>query len=354
MKHFWKTAVAALCALGVAASACAEMEVIVPEAYQKTGTLPVYRAAPRDFTTQRFELALLDASGILPDSVPGEEIRFQSGGVLTISPEAMFYSRYDGTYERTDWDEERGVAHTETLPKQTLDNEAADLASWMLSGWPGTGERFSLEKEQLTAISLSQAKERVEALLSELSLTGYTCAAALDMSVARIQEMGGRLTALAREGVYQTNSPLPDYSAAGEAEEGYCLQYVRYGTDGDFASTCSVQAYVTSSGIVQLSLRDSYLQGEVYDTPSQLAALQTVLDALPGEMAASAFPEKLHEVKRATLTWQAMRAPQKQDGMVLSPVWVVLYQSEEAVQRGDDCWATFSAVDGRLISAIFR
>ncbi|MPN52020.1 hypothetical protein SDC9_199672 [bioreactor metagenome] len=49
-----------------------------------------------------------------------------------------------------------------------------------------------------------------------------------------------------------------------------------------------------------------------------------------------------------------MRAENKADGMVLSPVWLVIYQDEEAAAEGYTCWAEFNAVDGKLLNAIFK
>jgi hypothetical protein len=49
-----------------------------------------------------------------------------------------------------------------------------------------------------------------------------------------------------------------------------------------------------------------------------------------------------------------MRASKKADGMVLSPIWLVIYQDEEAAKKGYNCWAEFDAVDGKLRNAIFK
>jgi regulatory protein YycI of two-component signal transduction system YycFG len=49
----------------------------------------------------------------------------------------------------------------------------------------------------------------------------------------------------------------------------------------------------------------------------------------------------------------AVRAENKQDGMVFAPVWQVLFKEEG---RGDEdtSWAEFNAINGNTIDAIFR
>ena len=54
------------------------------------------------------------------------------------------------------------------------------------------------------------------------------------------------------------------------------------------------------------------------------------------------------------LTYAAMRASKKADGMVLSPIWSVTYQDEMAGEEGYTSWADFDAVDGKLLNAIFK
>ena len=53
------------------------------------------------------------------------------------------------------------------------------------------------------------------------------------------------------------------------------------------------------------------------------------------------------------LTYVAVRAENKQEGMVFVPVWQILYkeagQGEEYMS-----WAEFNAVNGTMIDAIFR
>ena len=62
---------------------------------------------------------------------------------------------------------------------------------------------------------------------------------------------------------------------------------------------------------------------------------------------------EIGSVERVALTYVAVRAENKQDGMVFVPAWQILFkeagQSEEYTS-----WAEFNAINGTLINAIFR
>lgn len=185
---------------------------------------------------------------------------------------------------------------------------------------------------------MDEAKETLENLLSELGMTGYTCDGALDMSVERIRELGSSMNAMRLSGEMGGNSPQYDYDAATAAEEGYYLSYHKYGSEtGD---KFSAYAYVTENGVVCAALRDMYIQGEVYATPETLVSPQSVVDALPGAIAQSRFSEhKLVSVQSVSLIYEPIRAENKQDGMVLSPVWLVQYVDAESIENARPIFA---------------
>lgn len=346
MKHC-KRCLALVLLLCLAVScALAETKIIVPQAYEENGTLPIYRAIERNFK-ETVQPEWFNQSGVAKTETFG--FTYNDGAVLQVGPEALYYTEYDGTWERTN-ETEKGQKVTETVPKDSLACAVSSLASWACFGFPGMdGKTFDLEKTELTEISLAEAQARAEALMAQVGLEGYTLEKALDMSLERIHFLGDAYNAAG-----MLNSYRYDYSQATSAEEGYLLKYNRFGTDGDASGMFHVSAYVTASGVRYASICDMYAVGEVYDTPAKLVDAQTVLDALPKEMAASRYPEKLEEVVRATLTWAPARAAKKADGIVLTPVWQVIYLSDEAVKSGYECWATFNAVDGKLLSAIFN
>lgn len=324
--------------------------ITVPDAYTEQGTLPIYKAETRDFALT-VQPEWFNQSGVAETHDYG--VTFQDGSELQFSGEIVQYREYDGTWELTEPMLEDGSVSTRTIRRESLPYAIAQLGSWATFGFPGMdGKTFDLEKTELPAITLAEAQAQLEALLAKLGMEGYTCVQALDMSLERINYLGDAFNAEIDAG-RMSNSYRHDYSQATEAEAGYYLRYARFGTDGDASSNFSAVAYVTATGIHCATLRDQYTMGDVYDTPASLVDVQTVLGALPKEMAASRYPEQLTQVLRATLTWAPTRAPEG-DGMVLTPAWQIAYLTTDSQSAGYECWATFSAVDGTLLAAIFQ
>ena len=333
----------------------AEMQIIVPDKYTANSTLPVYKATERDFS-QSMDYSWFNQSGVAEETLDprhvGGMVDFNDGGHLDWGSYYLYYNTYDGTYEAVS-ELADGGTFTETLPKNALTSDISSIASWMVMGFPGTGEVYALEHTQLSTISLDEAKAQAEALMAKLGVTGYTCTAALDMGVERIHKMGAMYNAAIDSGVMYTNAFRYDYSTATTADEGYYLCYHKFGTDGDMAGQFEAVFYVTADGIKSINLRDAYEQGDVIHTPAKLVDASTVAAALPGEMADSRYPEELKQITRATLTWMPVRAD-KGDSMVMTPVWVLSYLTAEGEQQGYECWAVFDAIDGSLIDSVFN
>ena len=336
-------------------NAATEMKVIVPDAYTANSTLPVYEAAERDFS-QAMDYTWFNQSGVAKEVLDtrhiGGSVDFNDEGHLDWGSYYLYYYTFDGTYEAVG-ELEDGTKFTETLPKSALVMDVGSIASWMVMGFPGTGEVYTLEDTQLSTISLDEAKAQAEALMSKLGMTGYTCTAALDMGVERIHKMGAMYNAAIDSGVLYTNAFRYDYATATTADEGYYLCYHKFGNDGDIAGQFEAVFYVTADGIKSINLRDAYEQGDVIHTPAKLVDASIVAAALPGEMADSRYPEELKQITRATLTWMPVRAD-KGDGMVMTPVWVLSYLTAEGEQQGYECWAVFDAIDGSLIDSVFN
>ncbi len=327
----------------------AEPEIIVPDAYTKNGTLPIYRATERDFGIG-LQPELFNQSGIA--SRDKGQIIFTDEALLQFGPEALFYWENSGTFNAS-----AGTEYEAAIcPLPALSSEIAGLASRASIGRPGDGKAHQLEKTALTGITLDGAKQTLETLLKELGVTGYACDYALDMSVERIKALGGDKNALIASGELFTNLPPYDYSQVTEADEGFYLSYHKPSDGGDLGNgdIFSVYAYVTRRGVVYAAIRDAYIPGDVYDTPDSLVDPAQVLASLPQEAAASRFPGKVVSVSGIRLTYAPMRASNKADGMVLSPIWLVIYQDEEGAAQGYSCWAEFNAVDGKLLNAMFK
>lgn len=333
----------------------ADMQIVVPEEYALHGTLPVYQAKARDFS-ENLDYTWFNQSGVAAETKDtrhiGGSVDFSDGGHLDWGSYYFFYDTYDGTYEATG-EYEDGSTFTETLKKLTMASQTRNIASWMVSGFPGTGEVYTLEHTQLTNISLDQAKAMAETLMQQLGMTGYTCTTALDMSVDRIHEMGALWNEAIDSGAMFTNGYRYDYTTATTADEGYLLSYHKYGTDGDIAGEFEAGFYVTADGIKSINLRDAYIQGDVVRTPETLVDVQTVVNALPAAIADSRYPEEVTQITRATLTWMPVAAG-KGDDMIMTPVWVLSYHTAESQQQGYECWAIFDAIDGTLCDAIFN
>jgi hypothetical protein len=327
----------------------AEPEIIMPEEYTQNGTLPVLRATERDFAGG-LQPELFNQSGVA--SRDEGKIVFKDEAFLQFGSEALFYWENSGTFNASAGTE----YEADICPRPALSDAIARLASWTMIGWPGDSTEYQLEKFALTDITLNEAKKVLETLLDRLGVTGYTCDYALDMSVERIKALGSNMNAMITSGKYFTNLPQYDFSQVSAADEGFYLSYHKPSDGRNLGNgdIFSVYAYVTSRGVVRASIRDAYIPGDVYDSPDSLVDPEKILAKLPGEVAASRFPGKVVSISSIRLTYSQMRAANKADGMVLSPVWLVIYQDEEAEKKNYDCWAEFDAVNGKLLNAIFK
>lgn len=343
-------------------SAPAAPAIITPDGYQAGGSLPVYRAIRRDFS-KGLDPLLFNRSGISRQEAG--KIVFQDGAILYPSPEALFYQEYEGSFDVNASEREKNralfdeAALERQLPVQmsplpAMSARIASLASSALSGWPGTGETFEPEKESLKGLTLREAERTLEGLLEKLNVKGYLPYRWLDMSVSRIHQLGESYNESIQAGRLSTNLPMADYTAASERDEGFYLQYARPGLKRESGSSAFyVNAFVTGRGVVYLNVCDPYLQGEVYDTPPKLIEAPEALDALPAAIAASRSAPQAVSIEKAELMYALMRAPDKKDGMVFSPIWAVSYQDEES-HGAYSAWAEFSAIDGKVVSATFN
>lgn len=336
--------------------ACAQQpEIIVPAAYTRTGTLPVYRAVERDFNdvmTQALYTELFNDSGVTQTQTGKHGyhcITFQDEAQLSWYPNALYYNTYDGMVNIT-YELESGEKYAEARPRNTIAQQAGELAMWMLHGWPETGVVYTLEREALTHITLAEAKARAEQLFGRLGMDGYVCEQALDMSLDRIHEMGALFNQLINEG-HLLNTPIMDYTVATEQDEGYYLRYYRFGMDGDMAGAFRAAVYVTSKGFSFVNICDQYVVNGVYDQPGSLLSWQNVVNGLlPKALRDARDPMTLDDVLCARLTWYPVRAERKKDGMVLTPVWMVNFNVDYYEQGSAELYAVFDAVDGHLIN----
>ena len=107
-------------------------------------------------------------------------------------------------------------------------------------------------------------------------------------------------------------------------------------------------AFVTAEGIRDFTLREDYEVGGVIKTPERLVTPDEVLASFAQDNAR----REHHGLYRPTpvavrLLYMPLRAEDRTEGTVLSPVWYVAYTFEDGGLN--DGWAWYSALDGALV-----
>lgn len=220
--------------------------------------------------------------------------------------------------------------------------------------YEGSARYAVLENTQLTYLSLDDAMQTAEALLTRLGLQGYACSHALDMSAARIHAMGDAYNRYWHEGEAVSNAPRMDYSTVTADDEGYYLVYTLMGMQNDIRRDNEAVLFIDRSGVAYMTLRSSFSLGEVLYTPDTLISADQAIELLSAEAAASMQHLPVLSVEKAVLTYVTVRADAKADGMVFTPVWQIYYKDAECVDPDDFSWCEINAVNGKLIDAIFR
>ena len=173
------------------------------------------------------------------------------------------------------------------------------------------------------------------------------------MSLERIRTLGDAYNRFWFEGGGYSNAPRQDYSAATAEDEGYFLVYSPLGVDNVSDGRHQITLFVSSRGIVYANTVSTYNRGEVVYTPEKLITPEEAVTRLYTEAAKSRNDIKVSSIERVALTYVAVRAENKQDGMVFVTAWQILFK--EAVQSEEyTSWAEFNAINGTLINAIFR
>ena len=328
-------------------------EIAVPEAYRKNGTLPIYRAEEYDFT-KVVKPEWFNSSGIAEKRSENDYV-FQDHAELNVSPEGVWYGEY--TEELFDYNareraEDNPDLEAALFPKQALSMGIVYVASNAYNGHEGFAVDAAPENEQLTNISLADAEKEAEALFDKLGLKGYELAWALDMSLDRIKAMGEAYNNLmfeSEEGY--SNGPRQDYASATAEDEGYYLVYTPLGVTHVTDGRQQIDLYVTGRGIVNASIRCAYNRGEALSTPETLIAPEDAVYRLYEEVPNARFAHQVGSIERVALTYVAVRAENKQDGMAFAPVWQVRYTEQDDKYTE---WAEFNAVTGDLINASFQ
>ena len=332
-------------------------EILVPESYKETGTLPVYRAIENDFTAT-VQPEWFNQSGIAQKEGAMKDVSmtFNDHAQLSYGPDSIWYGEYTDELFDYNWREretDNPNIEPSLLPKHALSYSIADMAHGVYTGF-GYADGVVFEHEQLTHISLADAKQTAGDLFEKLNIQGYELAWALDMDLDRIHTLGDAYNRFWYEGEGgYSNSPRQDYSTASVEDEGYCLVYTPLGITKISDGRHQVTLFISSRGITFASIVNAYNRGDVAYTPDKLISPKEAVIRLYEEATKSRDSIEIGSVERVALTYVAVRAENKQDGMVFVPAWQILFkeagQSEEYTS-----WAEFNAINGTLINAIFR
>lgn len=332
-------------------------EILVPASYQETGTMPVYQATENDFT-KTVQPEWFNQSGMAKEERAKKSVRmiFNDHAELSFDAGSIFYAEYTDEMFDYNWKErENGNPDIEAmmLPKRALSQDITYMASMVHTGNADFTKGVSFEHDQLPNLSLEDAKHTAEALFEKLGLQGYELAWKLDMSLDRIRTLGDAYNQFWFEGDGYSNAPRQDYSAATAEDEGYFLVYTPLGVDRISDGRHQMTMFITSRGIVYANMVSYYTRGEEAYTPEKLISHEEAVALLYAEAAKSRDGIQVKSIERAALTYVAVRAENKKDGMVFVPVWQILFK-EEGEGEEYTSWAEFNAVSGTLIDAIFR
>ena len=333
-------------------------EIIVPDEYRETGTLPYYQAVANDFTTI-VRPEWFNQSGILKEeSDTGYAYYgFNDHAVLDVAPEYVGYREY--TDEQFDYNWRAREVDDPNLEPAWGDKQAFSYNIAAVASFVNWGDDFAkdtvLEKKQLTYLSFEEADTSAKKMMDLLHLSGYELTWALDMDLDRIKALGKEYNEYWYEsGSGFTNSPRYDYDLVTAEDEGYYLIYTQTSAAGLDETWRRASFFITSRGIVYAEIRCYYMMGEKLEATDTLITSEKAVERLYEEIARSRNGEKVVRIKTVELTHMPVRAENKQEGMVFAPVWKVIYLDESGEKKGFDSWAIFNAVNGKLIDATFR
>lgn len=332
-----------------------DYEILTPAVYQETGSLPVRQAIETDFT-KLVQPEWFNQSGILKEE-GSTNLTFNDHAVLQISPELLWYSEY--TEELYDYNQRAREMDDPDLelamsPKQALSYGITDIAAnvyWQMGDYT---KGIALDKKELTYVSLESAKARAEELINRLNLKGYELAWALDMDVDRIKALGRQYNEYWFDGPGFSNSPRQAYDTATVDDEGYYLYYTPLGITQISDRRQEICFFINRRGIAFASIRSSYSMGDVIDTPKALISPRQALERFSEATGEAWSNIQIARIERVALTYAAVRAENKQDGMVFAPVWQIRYLDKEAYEKSYPASSVqINAVTGAIIDTDF-
>ena len=174
------------------------------------------------------------------------------------------------------------------------------------------------------------------------------------MDLDRIKELGKQYNEFWFEGPGFTNSPRQDYDAATADDEGYYLYYTPLGITKISDTRHEISFFINRRGIVFASIRSDFTMGDIIETPKALISPRQALERF-SEATGEAWSEiRVARIERVALTYAAVRAENKQDGMVFAPVWQIRYLDKEAYDNSYPASsAQINAITGEVVETDF-
>ena len=176
--------------------------------------MPVYQAIENNFM-KTVQPEWFNQSGIAKEdrAQKSTTMTFNDHAELSCHAEGIWYAEYTGELFDYNWRERENVnpnIEPSMFPKLALSQSITDMASGVYFGF-GYADGIALEHEQLTLLSLEDAKQTAEELFKKLGIQGYELAWALDMNLDRIHTLGEAYNHFWYEGGGYSNSPRQDY-----------------------------------------------------------------------------------------------------------------------------------------------
>lgn len=312
-----------------------------PEGFGAPYTFPPYQALPFRFHTE-MDMSQLNTSGIKEKK--GHTILFQDGSEAQAGDTGLSYTEAAGTWN---WGSD---AAPQLMPKPSLAAQAGSLATVAAQGISGFFDPLALENTVLSTLSLEQAAQIAQEFLQQAGMSDLVLSKALDMSLARIQEVGARINDAVLVGKYMPGGPN-EYSLCTEKEQGYLLTFHHKLMKNSRAFTApEATVYVTQDGIKTLSARNIYAFGEALPAVKTLFSAQTI-QTLMAEDVRTAFGKfDVQEIKTMDFLYAYLN--DETLGPILTPAWQVVFTGNTDSQEGE-LWAIYDARDGKRIASAF-
>lgn len=322
-------------------------------------TLPVYQAVRRTQEEANFfdkaDPAWFNQSGEPAKANGSKRARydlftFPDGAQLNVDTSYIYYNENDGEYCMYYGGDPKDVGGP--FPRPSFASEVGQIAARTLYRCEIYGLDEPTADVTLTSLKLEDADKAVQELLARLGLYNYQLTQSIAMTAQRIREWGVAQVE-ADQNNYNVFDHYYDFSQATEADEGYYLVYTPMLNGlpvGNPDGTEDVRAFINQTGIVSFELRSSYAIGDVYSTPEHLLTQEEIRTCFEGDNERRIQDGFLEPVLTdAVLMYCPMRAPSKQDGMVMAPAWYITYDFLDVTQECDG-WAWYSALDGKMIA----